>query len=108
MLLSHLFVFCGRQQLVASAINRHIDALQAVKQHREASETQQTIMVAAGGKGTGSVWLAMPSDRRDFMPDAHFVVATIARHGMLVAPPGATCCLRERSGTEAEGAMCGF
>eukprot|EP00973_Karenia_brevis_P008112 1099700-Karenia_brevis.AAC.1 len=55
-------------------------------------------MLSSGGAGNGSIWLSLPRFEGEWMPDAHFIIASACRLGRLKAPDGAACQLLSRDG----------
>ena len=63
-------------------------------------------MLAAGGPGVGTTWTAIARREDEFLPDAHFVVATKARLAQLKVPAGATCRKLDNKGNAFGAAFC--
>ena len=64
--------------------------------------------VLAFGRGSGSFWQAVPRCAQHFFDSAHWLTAFRQRLGVLVAPPGLTCHLRNAGASEQdEDGFCG-
>ena len=96
----------GRPKL-AGALFAALDALQAATLWEEAPSTQQTIMLSAGGPGTGTLWSLRGLGERRAMQNGHFREALRLRLGDATAPQGAECQLRHRQHEDGCGPPCG-
>ena len=81
----------------ASRIHRHVEALAAVSLWNDAGEEVRRIVLSAGGKGSGSDWIAVPTSWNDWWDEAEFVTATRLRLASLRTPVDTPCRLVNKS-----------
>ena len=87
----------GLPRKFASRIHRHVEALAAVSLWNDAGEEVRRIMLSAGGKGSGSDWIAVPTSWNDWWDEAEFVTATRLRLASLKTPVATPCRLVNKS-----------
>ena len=74
-----------------------MEALAAVALWNNAGDETRRIMLSAGGKGSGSDWIAVPTSWNESWNEAEFVAATRLRLASLRTPADTPCRLVNKS-----------
>ena len=70
---------------------RGLESIQAMDVFDVSDPFQRTLMLSAGGPGSGKLFHTFPLGGRFYMPNAHFHTTLLARFGLLLPPLGSVC-----------------
>eukprot|EP00974_Lingulodinium_polyedra_P096311 9337611-Lingulodinium_polyedra.AAC.1 len=57
------------------------EATRAAEVYQRMGEAQRRILLAAGGQGTGATWTTNATKFEQYLPNAHWQMATLLRMG---------------------------